>query len=324
VSSASATTTISLVHDDRLRLEVEPALRSAAERWIPRFASPPARPAGPNDACVRIRPATAPAAAPPPGAPTLRLMSVAAWLQPEHSRVLLAGSRGGYGTVDPDAARSELRVPVGPPADDAPLGDLFYLLTLAAALLLVRMRRTLIHAGALVAPDGRAWLLVGDSHAGKSTTCLNLIRSGWDYLSDDQVILQESPDGSGLMVEGWPRLFHLDEGWAAGAPTGRRRAVAPEAPGTGRWRRTAPLGGLLFPRVEAESPTLLQPLSAGSALAALIRQAPWLLADRVAAEPVLALLRRAALLPAHRLRLGLDTYRNTDGLLERLDPLLSR
>jgi hypothetical protein len=65
---------------------------------------------------------------------------------------------------------------------------------------------------------------------------------------------------------------------------------------------------MLFPRVEADAPTMLQPAEAGGALSGLLRQSPWLLADRGCAPRVLELLRDAALLPAHALRLGLDTY----------------
>lgn len=67
---------------------------------------------------------------------------------------------------------------------------------------------------------------------------------------------------------------------------------------------------MLFPRVEAAEPTALLPADASGALAGLLRQSPWLLADRGCAPRVLALLRDAALLPSRVLRVGLDTYTN--------------
>lgn len=69
-------------------------------------------------------------------------------------------------------------------------------------------------------------------------------------------------------------------------------------------------------RVEAGAPTALERAEAGVALAGLLRQSPWLLADRGCAPRVLALLRDAALLPAHALRLGLDTYTDPARLAE--------
>lgn len=44
----------------------------------------------------------------------------------------------------------------------------------------------LIHAGAM-AKNGSAVLITGKSGSGKSTSCLNLLRAGYDYLGDDYV-----------------------------------------------------------------------------------------------------------------------------------------
>jgi hypothetical protein len=82
------------------------------------------------------------------------------------------------------------------------------------------------------------------------------------------------------------------------------------------------LAGLLFPRVEAEQPTALAPLHPAAALALVLRHSPWILADRVAARPVLALLERAARLPAHALRLGNDCYCDTETLQIALSPAI--
>jgi hypothetical protein len=119
-----------------------------------------------------------------------------------------------------------------------------------------------------------------------------------------------------VAAEGWPRRFHLDVGWASGTVEHARGETDPRERWPGRWRRTAPLGGLLFPRVEAARPTALEPAEAGGSLAGLLRQSPWLLADRGCAPRVLELLRDAALLPSRVLRLGLDTYTDPARLAE--------
>jgi hypothetical protein len=76
--------------------------------------------------------------------------------------------------------------------------------------------------------------------------------------------------------------------------------------------------------VEADRPTRLLAHPAGEALAGLLRQSPWLLADRGAAPGVLALLQQAAEAPAHGLRLGLDTYRDAPRLADILRTLSAR
>jgi hypothetical protein len=204
---------------------------------------------------------------------------------------------------------AELRVAEPAPGDrsDPVSWALYSACTLSSALLLGRMGRALAHAAAVAPAEGPALLLVGDARAGKTTTCANLVGAGWRYLSDDHVVLYRDGEGR-VAAEGWPRRFHLDVGWASGTVAHARGETDPRERWPGRWRRTAPLGGLLFPRVEAARPTALEPAEAGGALAGLLRQSPWLLADRGCAPRVLDLLRDAALLPARVLRLGLDTY----------------
>ena len=52
------------------------------------------------------------------------------------------------------------------------------------------------HAGCVVAPDEtRRMLLVGDSGCGKSTLTAILIRNGWRFVSDDNLLLRDTPSG---------------------------------------------------------------------------------------------------------------------------------
>jgi hypothetical protein len=301
---ASATVTRALVEDGALVVEADRGAWGAVEPWIPLAARTPATD---GDAAARIRvESTPPDAAVPAGEPVLELRSVQGWVLPGE-RVVLAepGGRIG-GTVD--LAGRSASVGIDPDADPGTLGvEVFSTLTIAAALLLTRLERALVHAAAVVAPGGGAWLLAGGSFSGKTTTCVNLIRGGWDYLADDHVVL--SPDAAGgIRVEGWPRRFNLDHGYEGGASLGVRSRVDPGGFGPGRLRAAAPLAGVLFPRVEAEHPTALAPLHPAGALAFLLRHTPWLLADAGGARPVLELLQRAARLPAYELRLGRDCY----------------
>ncbi|GAQ54830.1 hypothetical protein [Streptomyces acidiscabies] len=64
-----------------------------------------------------------------------------------------------------------------------------------------RQRKITVHATALVAPDGRALLLLGAKSAGKTSTALALAERGWIHAGDDLVVLGASGDGT---VEVWP------------------------------------------------------------------------------------------------------------------------
>lgn len=309
-----------LLADGALRLEAAPALLPLVRRWLPLlpYADTPAAPGG---AAIRVAAGDPARLSPPAGAPVVRLGAADVWVDDAAATARLRCTGGSAGEAD--LARGEAAL-VPAPGDRAPDGvaawDLFSMCTLVAALLLGRMHRALVHAAAIVAPDGRAWLLAGDARAGKSTTVVNLICAGWRFVSDDNGVLFRGADGA-PWVEGWPRPFHLDDGWEAGAPLHRRGEIDPHERWPGQWMRTAPLAGLLFPRVAAERPTELAPLPAAEALAALMRQSPWLLADRACAAEVLAFLREACERPAFSLRLGLDSYRDTARLLHVLAPL---
>jgi hypothetical protein len=308
-----------LLEDGSLRLEVDSGLRRAVARWLPLL--PRDGTLAEDSALIAVRGAAGPVAPPPLGPRTLALGQVDAWVGPEHATLRGATALRGSVALAQRGALLHLPTPAGNAEADRRAGwEAYTGCTLAAALLLGRMGRALAHAAAVAPGDRGAWLLVGDSHAGKTTTCANLVAGGWHYLSDDNVVLSRDPHGR-VRVEGWPRPFHLDAGWEEGRTLGHRGATDPHDRFPGRWRRSAPLAGLLFPRVEADLPTVVEPITPADALAALLRQSPWLLADRIAAPVLLALLRDAAGLPARALRLGRDSYADPPVLLAALAAL---
>ena len=247
----------------------------------------------------------------PAHAPTLSLLDVGAWV--EGDRVLLRASDGRLdGALELGGPGGMLGV-----AAEAHAEPLF---TIATALLLGRLGRALVHAAGVVAPDGRVWLLAGDTHSGKSTTVATLVRGGWGWLADDQVILGATD--AGVSVEGWPRAPNLDAGYAGGTITGRREGVALDAIAASPVRGEHPLGGILLPQVEPEGATALTPLGGADAFAALVRQSPWLLADVAMAAEIQRVLVAAAATPGARLQLGRDSYGVAERLLAALDPLV--
>jgi hypothetical protein len=299
----------SLLHDDALVLLTDDATEPLVAPWLPLHVAPPRdhRPdaalvdvvAGPSDERSLLAEDEL----------LLRFDGVRAF---EHeSDVALVGASRVRGRIALGARRARIQVP----ASDEPGagGDVYSMLTLAAAFLVGRLGGALVHAAGVVDLDGRAWLLVGDTHAGKTTTCVSLVAAGWRYLADDQVVLRFG-EGGDVEVEGWPRRAHLDEGWSNAIVTGARGTVDLRERWGDRWLARAPLGGVLLPSVRADEPTRAAEVDGASAFTALVRQSPWLMADRGSAATVMALLQAVASHAAFALSLGRDSYARGDVL----------
>ena len=304
----------SLLHDDALVVRCDTALEPIVAPWCPLHAMPPR--AAPPDAAtidVDVMPPRDAADSDDTADPLLLFDGVRAVAHDE--AIALLGASGARGRIALAARRAQLRLP----ADDLSRagGDTYSMLTLASAFLIGRLGGALVHAGSVVDPEGRAWLLVGDTHAGKTTTCVSLVDAGWRYLADDQVVLRFGADGD-VEVEGWPRRAHLDEGWSDAVVTGTRGTVDLRQRWGARWLARAPLGGVLLPSVRADEPTRASAIDAAPAFAALVRQSPWLMADRGAAAAVMSLLRATATRASLAVSLGRDSYARGDVLAERL------
>jgi hypothetical protein len=305
----------SLVHDDALVVRCDGVLEPLVVPWLPLHAAPP-HTMVPGAAAIDVTTTPRPIdEAEIAVEPLLRFDGVRAYMRGE--TLALIGVSGARGRIALETRSASLHVP---PADDARLrGDVYSMLTLASAFLLGRLGGALVHAAGVVDPSGRAWLLVGDTHAGKTTTCVSLVDAGWRYLADDQVVLRLGDAGSGeVEVQGWPRRAHLDEGWRAAVVTGTRATVDLRERWGDRWIARAPLGGVLLPSVAADAPTHAARIDEASAFAALVRQSPWLMADLGAAPAVMSLLRATASCTSLAVSLGRDSYARGDVLAETL------
>lgn len=292
----------------RLAVDMDAALLPLAREALPLVD---ADWSGPAHASLAVTASPVLSAAPREPAPTLRVRDVTAWIGhgPAGHVLIHAGSRV-QGSASLAARRATLRVRDAGRVGRATLSTS---IGIAAALLLGRLGHALLHAGAVVAPDGAAWLLAGAARSGKSTTCATLIAAGWNWVADDHVVL--SADGC---VEGWHSDFRIDQGWVTGVRTGERVVLDPIRLGAGRWCRSARLGGILFPAVRMGEPTRLEPMTHAGAFAAITHQCPWLTADAAAAPALVTLLERATELPRARLVLGADSYARPDRLVEVL------
>lgn len=305
--------TLSLTADGALGITVDDAVASFAARWVPQSL---AELTGTPRASIAVKTGVSPDA--PATMPTLTVGPVRGWMS---DRYLTLRGTSATGDVDLASGRAVLRVDPG--SGDTGEGDLYGMLTIAAGVLLAGLGRALIHGAAVLPPGDGAWILVGDSGSGKSTTCATLCRAGWPYLSDDQVVLSSADRG--LTAEGWVRPFHLDPGLERGERSGAKVSRDPASLFPGQRRVTAPLAGLLLPKVAPKHATALAPADPAEALAELIRQSPWVLLDRGAAPVVLDLLAAAAsrCRPPRRLTLGADSYGSSERMTSVFASLLS-
>ena len=151
------------------------------------------------------------------------------------------------------------------------------------AILRLRARgRYLVHAAAVVDPDGGAWLLAGDSGSGKSTLAWVLVRQGWSLLGDDGVVI-EATDG-GVVARAWRDPLRVSLGLAqrfpelhALAPRVAVRDARARVPVEREVVRQAPVRTILFLE-RAERDRVLR-VGPAVTLASLVRQSPWVLID---------------------------------------------
>jgi hypothetical protein len=221
----------------------------------------------------------------------------------------LARVAAGGGLVEGRVAEESLR-------DGYLFAHVFLLVSLVVSL---RWRGLFhLHAGALVAPDGRGILVAGGAGAGKSTLTLALLEAGCAYLGDDAVFLS-SREGDAAVVA-LPRPFHVAPRTAAAfprvpgllsdlLPTGDKRRLDPRQAWPGRERSWMALPSLLLlPQVSGAATTVVESLSAAEAMGALIESSTLVVVDGLpgAAEHLEMLRRAADGARAWRVESGLD------------------
>jgi hypothetical protein len=330
---------LALTLDRGLRLDVEPTLLSLLAGWAPVASSsaplvavgpdtplPAPSPVGPGAALVRVSRHHPARPVAPAVEPDVRLPLASAWVDDDRQVALVHGRTTGWGRVTLAHGTADIVAPHFDESDaaarDQVAGELRAMCTIAIALLTGRREGALVCASAVIAPDGGGWLVIGDVNSGKSTTAVHLVTAGWGYLADEEVLLHAG-DRSGVWLEGWPRALPLDSVLPPYGRADATRRLRGEAAGVarGRWRRTAPLAGILTTRIAPDLPTQLGRATPDDALAGLVRATPWLLADEASTRYQLGLLRRATRVPAWTLRLGRDTHGDVVRLAHCLRPL---
>jgi len=134
-------------------------------------------------------------------------------------------------------------------------------------------------AGVVEAKSGDGVLIVGPSGSGKSTLALQLVQSGWSYLSDDELLL--SVDKGVVEARGFRSFFAISE---VGAQSKRCFALPAK-----RTEQASPRS-LLFIRLNGEQQSELNQLTQAETMSRLLRACPWATYDKSIAGSNLALL----------------------------------
>lgn len=158
---------------------------------------------------------------------------------------------------------------------------LFYLITFSLVILLRYRGWYPLHTAAL-ARDGRGLLLVAKSDSGKSTATLNLVRHGWNYLSDDTVLLRAVDDR--VQAHSFRRNFCVnpdatahfpeleDHEWPPSLSDATKWQVDIEQIYPGQFTPTCTPRALVLPEIVDAPKSQMEPVDAKMALAQLIDQ----------------------------------------------------
>lgn len=184
-----------------------------------------------------------------------------------------------------------------------------------------------IHASGLER-DNAGYLVAGNSGQGKTTLTLALLRAGWNYVSDDTVMLSA---GEGLLeARSFRRGFGCDAATMERFPElgrgsqgleGREGKVLVDAAAVypGRHRKRCTPRVLVFTEIVDAPASRLTPLDATSAFARLVRHSPiawWSPAD--ASRHMNALRALVAGTTSYRLLAGADVMRDPEAVSRAL------
>jgi hypothetical protein len=184
-----------------------------------------------------------------------------------------------------------------------------------------------LHAAGLTPKDGDGVLLVGPSGSGKSTLAIGLIRAGWNYLSDDAVLLRHGSHAIEALA--CRRSFYID---AARSDHYSNFSLGEEEPDSnGGQRRNVGINEaypdqyvaqclpriVIFPQITGTSQSVLKSIDRVRALRLLLAQSATQLFDRSTMsghlELLKSLLQQAEL---YELNAGIDLYHQPAKLIE--------
>jgi hypothetical protein len=154
------------------------------------------------------------------------------------------------------------------------------------------------HSAGVVPPSNdKAALIAGPSGSGKSTLTMQLAACGWNYLSDDTLLLDKNSHG--VEVYALRKFFALTaETMAAlqlspvttSRTPGSKERVTPQDLFPARQITLAQPGAIFFPKLTQKRKTELLKLSSAEAMTRLLRLCPWAGYDKPTAGKHLGIL----------------------------------
>jgi hypothetical protein len=186
-----------------------------------------------------------------------------------------------------------------------------------------------LHAAGLATQDGSGVLLVGGSGSAKSTLAIGMIREGWNYLSDDAVLLTHGSQG--VQATSCRRSFYID---AVRSSDYADLSLGEEAPDSnGGQRRQVGIDEayseqyvprclpriLIFPHIKSQYHSTVTPMDTVHALKILLTQSAPQLFDRSTMAGHLELLKRLLQqTEKYELEAGSDLYHEPAKLVDLL------
>ena len=157
------------------------------------------------------------------------------------------------------------------------------------------------HSAAVLPPHhDKAILIAGASGSGKTTLTTQLVAHGWNYLTDDTLLLDSTVDG--LEVHVLRKFFALTSETIAALQLsslktvrfGTKARVTPQALFPAKQIDRAKPGAIFFPTLTRKAVTELRKLTASESMTRLLRLCPWASYDKPTAGKHLGVLHRLA------------------------------
>jgi hypothetical protein len=159
-----------------------------------------------------------------------------------------------------------------------------------------------LHAAGLSDQNGSGLLVIGPSGSGKSTLATQLAAAGWQYLSDDSLLLYDHGErvaahalrrvfalhDKSFSVSGMARIDSLDTEAVPFDPFKKR--FEPHSVFPDQFTPDCVPSSLFFSRLTQQPQSRVQRLSSGDTMTRLIRMCPWACYDKPAAQSHLSLL----------------------------------
>ena len=144
-----------------------------------------------------------------------------------------------------------------------------------------------IHSAAVIPPQSNSAIMIaGTSGSGKSTLTTQLASSGWDYLSDDILLLTA---GEELQLHGFRRFFALTNetlgaaGLTAlknsGVTNSKQRIIPQDHFSRPPIERATP-GAIVFPTITGQGESQIKALSPAQTMSRVLRLCPWASYDK--------------------------------------------